>query len=295
MHHSWSENWDLTVSARDIVPTLVGIFCKILKLPATAPIKIHHAHRALRPPFQDVDNPRDVICKLHKYTLKDRIMQKMHTLILMGHTFSFTRIYPGILSCSAGHFAPYWLPSKRQAWPTVGVFPFTSRWPKMTDRSLNYALKMTFHTSRPLLGWIQSTFRIGEAHRNPIPFRSPNPGYLLSAEAAKEDVNVPLLVHLRAHLPLETGGIHSCSPLSLLRDYSEPLGHPLDLDHVWTHAYCELLRLLLMESTAMHGDQNTIWLYFLLVLLESLSIVPLTCCLYVGLVTTNLLWFSYFL
>lgn len=31
----------------------------------------------LRSPSQDVDNPRDIICKLHKYILKDRIMQKM--------------------------------------------------------------------------------------------------------------------------------------------------------------------------------------------------------------------------
>lgn len=42
-----------------------------------APIEIDRAHRALRPPSQDVDNPRDVICKLHKYTLKVSTMQKM--------------------------------------------------------------------------------------------------------------------------------------------------------------------------------------------------------------------------
>lgn len=34
-------------------------------------------HRALKPSSQDPDTPRDIICKLHKYTLKDRIMQKM--------------------------------------------------------------------------------------------------------------------------------------------------------------------------------------------------------------------------
>lgn len=62
---------------RDIVPTLEGIFREILGLPNTTAIEIDRAHRALRPPSQDVDNPRDVICKLHKYTLKDRIMQKM--------------------------------------------------------------------------------------------------------------------------------------------------------------------------------------------------------------------------
>lgn len=62
---------------RDIIPTLEGIFKEILGLPATATIEIDRAHRALKPPSQDANNPRDIICKLHKYTLKDRIMQKM--------------------------------------------------------------------------------------------------------------------------------------------------------------------------------------------------------------------------
>lgn len=62
---------------RDIIPSLQGIFREILDLPDTEPIEIDRAHRALRPPSQDADNPRDIICKLHKYTLKERIMQKM--------------------------------------------------------------------------------------------------------------------------------------------------------------------------------------------------------------------------
>lgn len=62
---------------KDIIPSLQGIFREILELPDTAPIEIDRAHRALKPPSQDVDNPRDIICKLHKYTIKERIMQKM--------------------------------------------------------------------------------------------------------------------------------------------------------------------------------------------------------------------------
>lgn len=62
---------------KDIIPSLVGIFREILELPDTVPIEIDQAHGALRPPSQDTDNPRDIICKLYKYTLKERIMQKM--------------------------------------------------------------------------------------------------------------------------------------------------------------------------------------------------------------------------
>lgn len=62
---------------KDIIPSLVGVFREILELPDTVPIEIDQAHRALRPTSQDVDNPRDNICKLHKYSLKERIKQKM--------------------------------------------------------------------------------------------------------------------------------------------------------------------------------------------------------------------------
>lgn len=50
---------------------------EILGLPDTAPIEIDQAQRALKPPSQDPEAPRHIICKLHMYTLKDRIMQKM--------------------------------------------------------------------------------------------------------------------------------------------------------------------------------------------------------------------------
>lgn len=62
---------------RDIIPSLIVVFWEILRLPDTAPVETDQAHRALKPPSQDPESPRDIICKLHKYTLKDRIMQKM--------------------------------------------------------------------------------------------------------------------------------------------------------------------------------------------------------------------------
>lgn len=65
------------MASKDIIPTLVGIFKEILELPATDTIEIDRAHKALRPPSKDVDNPRDIICKLHKYMFTDHIMQKL--------------------------------------------------------------------------------------------------------------------------------------------------------------------------------------------------------------------------
>lgn len=61
---------------KDIISMLQGAFREILNLPALAPTEIDRAHRVLRPP-DDPDNLRDIICKFHKYTLKESIMQKM--------------------------------------------------------------------------------------------------------------------------------------------------------------------------------------------------------------------------
>ena len=63
--------------ASDIVPTLQGIFKELLGLSPNDKVEIDRAHRALRPQSQDAENPRDIICKLHRYTVKDRIMQLM--------------------------------------------------------------------------------------------------------------------------------------------------------------------------------------------------------------------------
>lgn len=46
---------------KDIIPTLVGVFRQIMELPDIVPIEIDRAHRTLRPPSQDPDNPRDII------------------------------------------------------------------------------------------------------------------------------------------------------------------------------------------------------------------------------------------
>lgn len=67
-----------TTAPKDIVHTLCDTFRMILELPASTTIEIDSSHRVLRPPSEDPEYPRDVICKLHKYTLKDRIMQRMH-------------------------------------------------------------------------------------------------------------------------------------------------------------------------------------------------------------------------
>lgn len=89
---------------RDIIPTLIRIFWDILELLDTSTIEIDCAHRALGSPSEDPDNPQDIICKLHKYTLKDHIMQKMHKKPYFdfdGARFSSNKTSPDEPLCSA--------------------------------------------------------------------------------------------------------------------------------------------------------------------------------------------------
>lgn len=62
---------------RNIVPTLQGIFKQILGREAPDHIETDRAHRALRSPSDDPDKPRDIIFKLHKYSLKERVMYRV--------------------------------------------------------------------------------------------------------------------------------------------------------------------------------------------------------------------------
>lgn len=47
-------------AAKDILPTLQGIFREIQGLSPIDTVEIDRAHRALRPPSQDAANPRDI-------------------------------------------------------------------------------------------------------------------------------------------------------------------------------------------------------------------------------------------
>ncbi|CAH2329469.1 Hypothetical predicted protein [Pelobates cultripes] len=60
----------------DIILLLTGLFNKILGRPLDTVIKFDRAHRALRPRALPQDKPRDIICKIHHFPLKEAILQK---------------------------------------------------------------------------------------------------------------------------------------------------------------------------------------------------------------------------
>ncbi|CAH2248957.1 Hypothetical predicted protein [Pelobates cultripes] len=62
----------------NVVELLTALFCQILGNQAPPDIRFERAHRALRPRNRDGD-PRDIICCLHSFPLKERIMQRART------------------------------------------------------------------------------------------------------------------------------------------------------------------------------------------------------------------------
>lgn len=85
---------------RDIVPTVQGVFKKILGHQTPDHIEINQIHRALRPPSEDPDKPRHIICKLHKYSLKERIMFQVRGICHVDFDGVILTFFPDLSRCT---------------------------------------------------------------------------------------------------------------------------------------------------------------------------------------------------
>lgn len=65
-----------TISTAQILPTLKRLFNDLLETEETSPIEIDRAHRTLGPKNQDPNRPRDILCRLHYFTVKEQILRK---------------------------------------------------------------------------------------------------------------------------------------------------------------------------------------------------------------------------
>lgn len=60
----------------DLAPTVQGIFNSLLNKPPTNHIELDRTHRTPGPRNQDPLRPRDVVCRIHFYTVKEEILRK---------------------------------------------------------------------------------------------------------------------------------------------------------------------------------------------------------------------------
>lgn len=59
----------------DLAPAVTAIFNDLLQKDKDDPLELNRVHRALGPKNQNLEHPRDVICRVHFYAVKDAIMQ----------------------------------------------------------------------------------------------------------------------------------------------------------------------------------------------------------------------------
>lgn len=64
------------VEATELQQTVCSIFNNLLDRPADSPIEMEHINHALRPPPHDSEPPRDIICCIVNFPLKEEILRK---------------------------------------------------------------------------------------------------------------------------------------------------------------------------------------------------------------------------
>lgn len=65
-----------SVTTPNIMPTLNKLFNNLLGDPEGSQIEMDRAHRTLGPKNPDPNRPRDVVCRLHYFTVKEQILRK---------------------------------------------------------------------------------------------------------------------------------------------------------------------------------------------------------------------------
>lgn len=65
-----------SLPAANILPKLKRLFNNLLGTEENAEIEINRAHRTLGPKSQDPNQPKDILCRIHYFTVKELILRK---------------------------------------------------------------------------------------------------------------------------------------------------------------------------------------------------------------------------
>lgn len=74
-----------SIETPQLTRSVIALFNDLLERPPATPIAMECIHRALRPRGRDTDPPRDIICCLNDFPLKEEILRKARAS-LNGHT-----------------------------------------------------------------------------------------------------------------------------------------------------------------------------------------------------------------
>lgn len=116
-----------TVRTQDLFATLMKVFNALLGKPEDTHIEIDRAHRALQPQSQDSSRPRDVICQIQLYSVKETIMHKAQLssdISFEGFKITCSQTYANVPFDWEPLFVLSWLFFNLRTFHTDGVFPF---------------------------------------------------------------------------------------------------------------------------------------------------------------------------
>lgn len=65
-----------SVEQDQLLPTVTDLFNRLLDRPRQTPLAMERIHRALRPRGRDADPPRDIVCYINDFTIKEEILKK---------------------------------------------------------------------------------------------------------------------------------------------------------------------------------------------------------------------------
>lgn len=91
------------IEGEQIAPTVTGIFNGLLNRPPHTPIDMDRIHRALRPKGRETDPPRDIICCIIDFKLKEEIIRQARSRPQILHDGRAIQIYQDLSGITLQH------------------------------------------------------------------------------------------------------------------------------------------------------------------------------------------------
>lgn len=92
-----------TVPAEDISSAVTSLFNDLLNRPPQTQISMERIHRALRPQGRDTDPPRDIICCIVDYRLKEEILRQARLRRQLQYAGTSVQIFQDLSSITLQH------------------------------------------------------------------------------------------------------------------------------------------------------------------------------------------------
>lgn len=87
-------------SAQDLRATVVGIFNTLMNKPVSEHVELDRVHRTPGYRNPNMTRPRDVLCRVHYYTVKEEIMTKAQTVGTLDFDGAQISFFPDLSRCT---------------------------------------------------------------------------------------------------------------------------------------------------------------------------------------------------